>query len=671
MIAEVAFSLPIFKTFHYSIPRGMSSRLRPGASVEAPFGPRKLPGVVVQLHEQQPDRKLKALETLMDHTPLLPAELLDLAQWLSVRYFCPVGEAIQAVFPSYVRCVPAASRKNTLAVPPPAGEASNLPPFSSPFVLTTDQYNAVVKLRQKMDGKKPGAALLFGVPASGKTEVYLALAYEAVRCGGQVLWLLPEISLTSPFLDQIKQRLPFGIHMLHSHVAMKKKRELWLEAASGKPMVVVGTRSACFLPFKKLRCIILDEEQDESYRQEQVSPRYHTREVVLQRAARHRALLVMGTATPSLESYRQASEKKLEFISMTQRVCPIKERPQVEIVNRKSEYGRLLSSRLLEKIADRIQKREQVILLVNRTGIARSFYCRECSWVARCRTCGTGLILGNFCGMEQLRCQQCSEHSSAPPHCPKCRKTSGLEQRGEGTRKVVSVLKEQFADARILRLDRDSVRRTKGGRSIVEDFTQQEADILVGTQLVAKGFHFSNVTLMGIVDADSWLYQSDFRTSEKAFQFFFHALGRAGRGEKPGELLIQTYHPENPVFGAVHRKDYLLFAEEELEFRKDLGYAPFLKMGRLSVSSRNSHAAARFAQKLVDELQSRPAAGTKNKAAQPPALSVLGPAAVPARGGAAYLIMLTSKSLTDLLAGMGFVQKLRRPSTVKVKYSVE
>ncbi|MBI4248259.1 MAG: primosomal protein N' [Elusimicrobia bacterium] len=672
-IAEVAFALPIFKTFHYAIPARMSAVLQRGARIRAPFGSRQMSGVVVGIHAEHGSRVLKEIDSVVDPTPLLPDELLDLAHWLSWRYFCPLGDAIQTVFPSHISSRPFEKlvRRPSSAAPAPGAPA--VKPFASPYVLTQDQLSAISRLGIKLREHKNHSTMLFGLPASGKTEVYLALIHETLALGGQALWMLPEISLTSSFMEQIKSRLPSEARVLHSHVPAKSRRQVWLEAASGEPMAVVGTRSACFLPFKNLRCVIVDEEQDESYRQEQASPRYHAREVAAERAKAHEALLVLGSSTPSLETYFLATEKAHEIVSLTARVSPVKELPDVEIVNRRLEPGSLFCGRLLEKIEARIAKKEQVILLVNRTGIGRCFYCGKCGWLARCPSCGTALAHGIYSGQEQMRCRQCSETSPVPPACPGCRAEGGMEHKGEGTLKVVSSLKREFPQSRILRLDRDTVRDTRGGGSILQDFTSQEADILVGTRLLAKGLHFSNVSLLGILDADAWLYQSDFRASEKAFHFFFHALGRAGRGRSPGEVIIQTFHPEHPVFGAVHRKDYLRFAEEELEFRRDLGYAPYVQIGHMEVSSVKKGLAENYAHELAEKILALPAALRPAGMAElmEGQIAVLGPAAVHGRPSPAFSILLKSKRLDDLLDVFKLAQQSPRPSAVKIKFSVE
>jgi primosomal protein N' (replication factor Y) len=415
------------------------------------------------------------------------------------------------------------------------------------------------------------------VPASGKTEVYLRLISKTAREGGQALFLLPEISLTKPFYDEFQAALGVPVALWHSQLTPAQRRKTWLALRRGDVKVVVGARSAAMLPFSDLRLIVLDEEHDESFKEEGRAPLYHARDVALHRGQAHGALVVLGTATPSLESWQAVKRGELELLAMPDRVSKLA-RPNVMTVP--LPFGRCLSEELVSAVRERLKRKEQSILLVNRRGFSTLFMCGKCGWVMRCQDCGVAMIQHELTdGGSHLRCHHCEKTSAIPAGCPQGH--GALRILGAGTQKVVSELKKFIPEARVLRMDSDTVlAEKKADKRAYDLFKAGEADVLVGTKLIAKSFHFPDVTLVGVVDADTMLHMPEFRSSERTMQLLAQVAGRSGRAEKPGEVLLQTLQPDHIAIAGASG-DYAAFAEKELSSRRELGYPPFTTLIRL------------------------------------------------------------------------------------------
>ena len=589
-IAEVAFPVPLHKGFHYEVPPSMSLDL--GMRVKASLGPRRLVGMVISVFEGEPQRKLKLLDAVLDVEPILPRELLDCALWISQRYGAAIGECVRAVLPVFVKPgLPGQwPLKSSLQQPAPG------------WTLTPGQSEALKTLSLALKAKKYGAALLYGVPASGKTEVYPRLIREAVASHGQALFLLPEISLTQPFFDEFSSSLDVPVVLWHSRLKTRERRLAWLGLRSGEIKVVVGARSASLLPFKDLRLIIMDEEQDESFKQEGLSPHYHAREVSLQRARHCQALAVLGSATPSIEAWDKCRRGELKMLRMAERVSSVS-RPEVSIVPM-PDFGRCLSEELLAKLKERLGRREQSILLVNRLGFSTMVMCYKCGWIDRCPFCGVAKIQhqrpdGTFI----LRCHHCTSTAPLPQKCPRC-SNPVLRLAGAGTQKVVAELKKALPGVRVLRMDRDAIsEENKKDQRLYESFISGQADVLVGTKLVAKSFHFPEVTLVGVVDADTMIHMPDFRSSERTMQLLAQVSGRSGRAGKKGEVLLQTVHPDHAAIAGALRGDYDAFADAELLARSELGYPPSTVLVRLIWAGKDEKAVSETAQKAAEKLR--------------------------------------------------------------------
>jgi primosomal protein N' (replication factor Y) len=377
-IAEVAFPVPLPKGFHYRIPEGLS--VSPGQRVWAPFGPRRMVGTILSVFDGEPTRPLKLIDRTVDSTSALSSEAIACAHWMARRFGASIGECVKALLPPYVK---------SLTEPSPVSAATG-PRAAVHFELTESQSKALLRLEELLDAKRWAQVVLFGVPASGKTEVYMRLITRAVAQGGQALFLLPEIALTRPFFNEFSAGLGVPVALWHSGLTLRERRLTWLAVQRGDIRVVVGARSACLLPFKDLRLAVLDEEQDESFKQDGAAPFYHARELVLERAKSFGSLVVMGSATPSIEAWDMARRGDAELLSMPDRVSRI-EKPTIRVVAMPG-FGEVLSNDLVHAIRERMHKGEQVILLVNRRGFSTLTMCHKCRWIDRCTDCGVAKI---------------------------------------------------------------------------------------------------------------------------------------------------------------------------------------------------------------------------------------------------------------------------------------
>ena len=608
-IAEVAFPVPLPKGYHYLVPDGMLVAV--GSRVRAPFGPRKATGVILSVFEGEPERPLKRLDSVVDSRPALSLEGVACARFMARRFAAPIGEALKALVPPFVK-----SLDEPVEIFAPAPRAA----AASTFTLTPGQTAALERLDALLDARKHATALIFGVPASGKTEVYLRLIRRAIADGGQALFLLPEISLTRPFFDEFAASLSVPVALWHSGLTPRERRRTWLAISRGDVKVIVGARSACLLPFKDLRLAVLDEEQDESFKQDSNSPFYHAREVAIERAKAFAALVVLGSATPSIEAWGMARAGTAELLAMPDRVSAAP-RPPVRTLP-PGRFGEVLSEELLEKMAACLRRGEQSILLVNRRGFSTLTTCGKCRWIDRCGDCGVAKIThekpgGGFI----LICHHCGKKWPPPEKCGACGEPA-MRSGGVGTQRVAAEVKRRLPGARVLRMDRDTVsKEAKLEERVYDQFRARKADILVGTKLVAKSFHFPEVTLVGVVDADTMLHMPDFRSAERTMQLLAQVAGRAGRADKPGEVLLQTLSPDHEAIKGAANGDYAAWADAELAARVELNYPPAGGLIRAILACADEAKLTEAAAAYADAL----------RAALPPLSEVVGPAPAPLR----------------------------------------
>ncbi|MFI5362601.1 MAG: primosomal protein N' [Elusimicrobiota bacterium] len=591
-IAEVAFPVPLPKGFHYRVPDGM--KVAAGSRVRAPFGPRVASGTVLSVFDGEPTRPLKDLERAIDSSPALTEEGVACARWMSRRFGASIGECVKALVPPYVK---------SLEEPAPVAAAAPRASAAPAFELTPGQAQALERLKTLLAERKSARVVLFGVPASGKTEVYLRLIRGAIGGGGQALFLLPEIALTRPFFDEFCAGLGAPVALWHSGLTQRERRLTWLAVRRGDVKVVVGARSACLLPFSDLRLAVLDEEQDESFKQDGSAPFYHARDVALERARAFGALAVLGSATPSLEAWDLARRGEAELVRMPERVSRV-EKPSVRVIPMPG-FGEVLSEELVAKIKLRLERGEQSILLVNRRGFSTLTMCRKCRWIDRCADCGVAKISHEGPADADGRptwtlvCHHCGKTWPPPVKCGSCGEAS-VRVSGVGTQRVTAEVKRRLPGVRVLRMDRDTVsKESKQEESIYDRFRARRADVLVGTKLVAKSFHFPDVTLVGVVDADTMLHMPDFRSAERTLQMLVQVAGRSGRADKPGEVVLQTLSPDHEAIRGAAAGDYAAWADGELIARRELRYPPSASLLRGVLAGKDEGRVIKAAEALV------------------------------------------------------------------------
>jgi primosomal protein N' (replication factor Y) len=613
---------------------------------------------------------IKPIRQVLDEDAFLPADVVALARWTAEYYAAGPGDTIMAVLPPKTRGGRADSHKtvrvatitaagldaSSAAVTPkqrdaldilagaPAGvptpqltargigadtvsrlvrngfasvrlERVDRDPFeASPFAatmaeadrrLTIEQEAALTRLRAMADSRRFGVALVHGVTGSGKTELYIRLSAAVRASGRSVLMLVPEIALTPAIASLFRQAFGDQVAIQHSGLSDGERHDQWQRIRRGEIDVVVGTRSAVFAPLADIGLIIVDEEHDGSYKQEE-SPRYNGRDVAIVRGQRTQALLVLGSATPSMESYHNAMSGRYERIVLERRVL---DRPlaAVTVVDMREEYAAegpdaVLSRALKDAVAARIERKEQALVLLNRRGFATAVFCRQCAGTLECPNCSVSLVVHGEGHARRANCHYCNYSTRVPAACPHCAGPY-LEQAGFGTERVEAEVKRACPSARVARLDRDAIRRKGALGSLLSRFRAGAIDVLVGTQMIAKGHDFPRVTLVGVVSADVGLGMADFRASERTFQLLTQVAGRAGRGDQPGEAIIQTLYPEHYSIQLACRQDYPAFYERELQFRRAMRYPPLVSIINTIVRSRTFAGAMDDAADLVQRLR--------------------------------------------------------------------
>ena len=563
---RVALDVPLPRLFDYALPEGVRAGL--GDRVTVPFGRSTRMGVVIDASaaSELTGERLKSVAEIRDDAPPLTAEWIELMRFLSSYYQRPLGETVVAALPPRLRSVKALPRKSGEAAP------ASSPRFVPPHELTADQVSAVQKIAHRLGGF--AALLLHGVTGSGKTEVYLSVIARLLERGGQALVLVPEISLTPQLESRFREAFPDArIALMHSALEDVPRTRAWLEAARGEAGIVLGTRLAVLCPMPRLGLIVVDEEHDASLKQQE-GLRYSARDAAVYRAKLAGCPVVLGTATPSLETWHNHQLGRYERIELPLRAAPGSRLPDVRVVDLRAhppEQG--ISVPVFESIAARLARGEQSLVFINRRGYAPVLTCEACGWCAGCGRCSAHLVLHSV--QHRLKCHHCGAEQAVPRACPTCGNVD-LKPMGRGTQRVEETLAARFPEARILRIDRDSARRRADLTRTLEGVRRGEGDILVGTQLLAKGHDFPNLTLVGVLNADSALVSTDYRAAERLFAVLSQVAGRAGRRERPGEVLVQTRYPDHPLFSALERHDFAAFAEAQLDERRRAGFPPFV-----------------------------------------------------------------------------------------------
>jgi primosomal protein N' (replication factor Y) (superfamily II helicase) len=489
---------------------------------------------------------------------------------------------------------------------------------TNPLPLTDDQQIAIEPILDSIENKHHEVFLLYGVTGSGKTEIYLQSIQDVIEKGREAIVLVPEIALTPQMVNRFKGRFGDLVAVLHSGLSAGEKYDEWRKIQRKEVKVVVGARSAIFAPFENLGIIIIDEEHETSYKQEEM-PRYHARDVAIQRAIQNNCPVVLGSATPSLESFARAQKKVYHLLSLPDRMNN-QGLPSVEIIDMREELRNgnrsMFSGKLFEMLKERIERKEQSVLFLNKRGHSSFVMCRDCGYVMNCPNCDISLTYHRV--SEQMKCHYCGYESYVPKHCPEC-SSEYIRYFGTGTQKVEEELGKLLPEARVIRMDVDTTGRKGSHERLLTDFQEGKADILLGTQMIAKGLDFPNITLVGVLSADTMLHLPDFRSSEKTFQLLTQVSGRAGRHELPGEVIIQTYSPEHYSVELAGTQDYDLFYNHEMVVRKTHHYPPFYFLSLITVSHEQLVTVVKETEKIASYVRSH----VSNKAV------VLGPAASP------------------------------------------
>ena len=478
---------------------------------------------------------------------------------------------------------------------------------SSSLTLNAEQATALSAVEEALVApEKARPILLHGVTGSGKTEIYLQAIHSTLARGRTAIVLVPEISLTPQTVERFKSRFADAqdtVAVLHSHLSEGERHDEWYKIHSGRARIVVGARSAVFAPLENLGLIVVDEEHETSYKQEE-APRYHARDVAVVRAKMEGCVVLLGTATPSLESYHNAVQGKYRLLNLTQRVddcqMPMMRIVDLRLERRKEKVAAILSEKLRAAITARLEKHEQTILFLNRRGFSTSLLCSNCGEARDCPNCSVALTFHR--GAARLSCHLCGHTAAVPKKCPACSQDT-LIYAGFGTEKVEANVTQIFPQATVRRMDADSMSRKDAYRETLQAFRSGKIDILVGTQMIAKGLHFPNVTLVGIINADLALHMPDFRAGERTFQLLTQVAGRAGRGETPGEVFVQTYTPFSPSIQFARHHDFAGYFEQELEFRERCDFPPFKHAVLITVRSPHEARAKLSAETLVRRLR--------------------------------------------------------------------
>jgi len=711
-IAKIIVDVPssaINQTFDYKIPPQFQGMVQPGMRVVIPFGKRTITGFVVELTDKTEVKRTRNIKNVLDITPVLTGELLQLGKWIAETTFCLYITAYQAMLPQVLKSTykkelkrvtnaelhPALEHvfSNRESISFEELEASSIryvhvqeaieqgdvkvhyivesnitkkyetwissscsvqtlesehealtdrayrqkaiiqffinnhgpvlqqtlihktntsrqtiktlidkgmlreeqrevmrDPYenhsfkkTSYLQLTEEQEKAMVPIRSSIQEEVHDVILIHGVTGSGKTEIYLHAIKQVVEKGKEAIVLVPEISLTPQMVKRFKERFGSQVAVMHSALSAGEKYDEWRKIQRKEVQVVVGARSAIFAPFENIGIIIIDEEHELTYKQED-QPRYHARDVAIQRGEIHQAPVILGSATPSLESFARAKKEVYTLATLSERTNK-RPMPHVEVVDMRTELHNgnrsMFSMELQKKMNERIEKGEQIVLMLNRRGFSTFLMCRDCGYVTECPHCDISLTYHK--GRNRMKCHYCTYETSVPKSCPSCA-SDLIRFFGTGTERVQEELLKTFPGIRVIRMDVDTTRRKGSHERLLDRFAQQEADVLLGTQMIAKGLDFPHVTLVGVLAADSMLHLPDFRSSEKTFQLLTQVSGRAGRHELDGEVIVQTYTPEHYSVEFAKEYNYLAFYEHEMRLRHTFKYPPYVYLALFTVT---------------------------------------------------------------------------------------
>lgn len=653
-ILQLAVPMPLRRYFDYYLPDHYDPKiLHPGMRIKVPFGRRELVGIYIQtkLSSDISQKKLKPILEILDKEPILPLNLLELATQAAHYYHYSVGEVLLSILPKRLQ------------------QGKQLPDIKTiekithvlqekPPELNIQQKSAVTKIIEKIN--QFSVFILEGVTGSGKTEVYLQTIHSILLENKQVLVLVPEIGLTPQMIERFRARFSVPIVILHSKMTEKARLDAWLKSKNHQAAILIGTRSAVFTPFAQLGLIVLDEEHDLSFKQ-QDGFHYHARDVAILRAKQLDIPIILGSATPSLETLLNIKKNRYQKLSLPERAGNA-EKPifhLIDIRHRHLEHG--LSTELLKIIHDHLKNDNQVLLFLNRRGYAPILMCHQCGWIAMCDRCDMRMTLHRKANY--LKCHHCEKQNKIPHQCQNCHNEK-FQPIGMGTEKLEETLIKYFPNFPVLRIDRDSMHRKGDIEKAFAQIQSGEARILLGTQMLSKGHHFPNVTLVAIVDADNGFFSADFRALERMGQQVLQVAGRAGRAEKSGAVFIQTHHPDHPLFHQLLHEGYAAYAETILRERQKILLPPFSFFALFRAEANQIIKANHFLQHIRELFPAHPK------------LQIMGPipASLPRRAGfhrAQLLLQTTERMILQTLLKeiMPAIEIL--PSGKKVRWSLD
>ena len=584
-VVDVILPLAIRDCYTYSIPDGLSMPA-PGTRVLVPLMRKEVRGIVLREHTEPVTEdfaaKIKPILSVSETAPVVSPEQLALWQWMSSYYMCTLGEVMAAALPSGL---------DNRLLNPPKRRRTHIAPYNGPIEpmhpLSPAQAKSVDEIERLWSSGKQ-IVLLHGVTSSGKTDMYIHLIQSQLAAGKNVLYLVPEIALTTQLTSRLQHIFGDQLTVYHSRFTDAEREELYLASARSEPHVVIGARSAIFLPIPNIGLVIVDEEHEPSYKQAEPAPRYHARAAAILLGQIHKAKVLLGTATPSVESYYLAQKGVYGLVTLTERFGGV-ELPDIRLIDLKQQYERKemyghFSDPLVDRIRQCLADNKQVILFQNRRGYAPQLQCTSCGQPPRCVQCDVPMTL--HLRAKELRCHYCGYRAPIPPVCPQC--GGELKSIGFGTERIEDEIQELFPEARVLRMDLDSTRSKTAYQDIINAFARHECDILVGTQMVTKGLHFDDVRLVAVLNADPLFNQPDFRAYERAFQMLEQVAGRAGRKGTIGEVWIQTFDTKNAVLSMVKNHDYAALYNQQIAERDMFHYPPFHRIIRIQLRDHNA-----------------------------------------------------------------------------------
>ena len=604
MFADIILPIP-FDSFTYLVPSSMETRVMRGCRVVVPFGKNKIyTGIVRSVHNQAPQGvEAKAIISTLDEHPVVNEQQFTFWQWIASYYMCPLGDVMKAGLPGAMK--PTDEKALKAAEKPRAQKATKQQEFETiaPQPLSPAQQTAMDEVVESFQTKN--VTLLHGITSSGKTEIYIHLIDQCLRQGKQVLYLLPEIALTTQLTERLRRFFGEQMGVYHSKFTDAQRLAIYKRQASDNPYpLILGVRSSIFLPFQQLGLVIVDEEHEQSYKQQEPAPRYHARNAAIMLAQQFGAKTLLGTATPSFEIYHWARKGRYGYVQLTQRFRDM-QLPIVEVVDakeakRKRQMKGAFSPRLIEAMRTALDRHEQVILFQNRRGFSSLIECKQCGWVPRCPHCDVTLTMHKKSAT--MTCHYCGYTMRIPERCPACEGEKFIDI-GTGTEKIEEQITQLFPEATTLRMDLDTAKTRLQHERIIDGFAKHQADILIGTQMVTKGLDFDNVSVVGILDADTMLNLPDFRSYERSFQTFSQVAGRAGRNKTPGLVILQTRSADSDIIRQITQNDYWQMFYTQMTERQMFHYPPFFRLIYVYMRHRDDHLLDHLSDDMAERLR--------------------------------------------------------------------